>query len=539
MTPIFDTVTSKRTTLNALTRPGIIGFHNCVEVTEIIGCPGRGLQPVNILTLLVAEERDEQTLPEGAFLSPRLRVTMLKDWTFGIFRYYRPIDLATQLLDDMPATGTWDFSGNSLAVGKLISRDCYIVPADTYQELPWNRILKNNFWSGSYIFEWHDAQKTLQTNLLTKPRALQELTSKIKHYVPISLASLSDRIGNIIFQIPISILVASFAPIRPNDGMSVEIAWHPKAASRPVRTEVTRRYDGVTAGAARYETVGNNTALPIPDGPGDYDCLIWDETNDLALFVSGPSNFISLINVDSQIADPEPRVFDVGPEHDRKTEHVRVHTRMPIRVGESLTSQVGTWTEKRIYRDEVERLASRRDFVQYKPTSSARESERERALGDIRYLIRTYGEGGAYLWDPYLSATDIINTLFYCPASNVDLRGLTAMRSTEGNDTAGGKLGFIAKQQQIFHQSKSNFRSLRLEFRGRTGSRGWDFHDRFIIFPETNEGPLVWSLGTSVNSLGKQHHILQKVGDAQLVADAFLELWNLLHEPEHLIWRTP
>jgi hypothetical protein len=50
---------------------------------------------------------------------------------------------------------------------------------------------------------------------------------------------------------------------------------------------------------------------------------------------------------------------------------------------------------------------------------------------------------------------------------------------------------------------------------------------------------LVWSLGTSVNSFGKQHHILQKVPDGQLIADAFEDLWRELDQAQHLIWKKP
>ena len=71
------------------------------------------------------------------------------------------------------------------------------------------------------------------------------------------------------------------------------------------------------------------------------------------------------------------------------------------------------------------------------------------------------------------------------------------------------------------------------------GQAGWAFHDRFLIFPNTDNGPLAWSLGSSVNSLGRQHHILQHVDDARLVADAFEELWDELSEPEQLIWKVP
>jgi len=45
---------------------------------------------------------------------------------------------------------------------------------------------------------------------------------------------------------------------------------------------------------------------------------------------------------------------------------------------------------------------------------------------------------------------------------------------------------FAAKQRAMLAGLKSNFRGLHLEFRIRTGSAGWAFHDRFLIFPGTD-----------------------------------------------------
>jgi hypothetical protein len=72
------------------------------------------------------------------------------------------------------------------------------------------------------------------------------------------------------------------------------------------------------------------------------------------------------------------------------------------------------------------RLAQSRRFVQYNTRPGQQDAEYEKALGDIRALINQYGEKGAYLWDPYLSAADILRTLFYCPYHNANLRALTA-----------------------------------------------------------------------------------------------------------------
>lgn len=49
---------------------------------------------------------------------------------------------------------------------------------------------------------------------------------------------------------------------------------------------------------------------------------------------------------------------------------------------------------------------------------------------------------------------------------------------------------------------------------------------------------MVWSLGISVNQLGKSHHILQEVKHAQHILNAFNELWDLLDNEECLVWKN-
>lgn len=51
------------------------------------------------------------------------------------------------------------------------------------------------------------------------------------------------------------------------------------------------------------------------------------------------------------------------------------------------------------------------------------------------------------------------------------------------------------------------------------------------------EKPRVWSIGTSINSLGKKHHIIQSVEHPQIIVDAFEELWDELDSEECLVWK--
>ena len=46
----------------------------------------------------------------------------------------------------------------------------------------------------------------------------------------------------------------------------------------------------------------------------------------------------------------------------------------------------------------------------------------------------------------------------------------------------------------------------------------------------------MWSLGTSVNSFGKKHQILQQVSNPRYILDDFEELWAALEDGSCQIW---
>ena len=309
------------------------------------------------------------------------------------------------------------------------------------------------------------------------------------------------------------------------------------------------------------------TLLPMHDGHGLHRGVLWDDANRILLAATGDMSFISTIVLNLHVIDPEPRVFNV-PDGKGGEKTIRFGlTPEPIKnvVGEPPSNPAGDWTQKRMYREETDRLAAERRFVQYKPEPGQQSVERERALDDVRFLINRHGEEGVWLWDPYLTAEDVIDTLFYCRLFGADLRALTEGHIPPGEDGSAqprqsccdrlralmpflfapgvaepsASEKFAAKQRATLQGIKSNLLGLHLGYRIRTGSAGWGFHDRFLIFPAADRAAQAWSLGTSVNGLGKQHHILQRVDDGQRIRDAFVELWDKLDQPEHLIWKTP
>lgn len=548
--------------LARLTAPNVLGFHTHFEITEIFAIQGTNTVPVNIFSILVAEERTAPQNQHPIYLSKKLiSLKTLKGWKFGITQYIRPITELAEAFDIFYQTGKWSLSGKELNIGPIFQAPTQFVPPNSTLESPWNNVLKNNFWSGSYIIEWVDPQKNIIQPFIDEPPRLQELSDAIQQYLPIKIASLSDRIGNILVQIPVTILISNFARSNINNDSIINIKWHPKSVPRPLRASCEIQFDNNISGYASADIYGSETSLPIAKGQGLQRGTLWDDQHQVILAATGSTGFINSAAFNMYISDPEPRCFSLKDKNGNE-ENIRIGTSTSRHslVRSPDINQGEDWTSKRIYREETTKLARERRFVQYRPKPDSKEDEHNRALQDVRLLINNYGQKGAWLWDPYLSAEDILRTLFFCSHNGADLRALTA-----GSEPPSGLRikptfnslikhfrewiraffpynsppdpTYIEKQCAIFDSAKSNFHGLRLEYRVKTGQAGWAFHDRFLIFPDTEEGALAWSLGTSVNSVGKQHHILQKVDDGQLVMDAFNELWHQLDQPEHLVWK--
>jgi hypothetical protein len=529
-----------RKELARLTQPNVLGFYSHFEATEVFAMPPGQQEPVNVFSLLVAEERLPIASDEPHYLNPeRIELKSLKGWKVGIQRYVKPIAELVPAFDVLCQSNKWCASGHPLQTGDLVSIPTQFIRSDDFGLVPLNRVLKNNFWNGSHVFEWADANKAALQPLFDAPPRLQELSEAVRAFVPISLASLSDRLGSIIVQLPITVLIAKFAELRVSGDFTLSTAWHPRATPRPLRASCAMEYDKAIPAFNSVSVEGPETSLPMHDGQGLHRGVLWDDENSILLAATGDMSFISQVVVNMQVLDPEPREFTLpGGKGGEKPVRFGL-TPKPIKItaGEPKSDPAGNWTQRRMYREETDRLQAERRFVQYKPVSGAQ--LHEKALDDVRYLINRHGEEGVWLWDPYLSAEDIINTLFYCRFSGSELRALTAGSTPpiEGRATASAM--FAAEQRTTLTNIKSNLRGLNLAYRIRTGSAGLGFHDRFLIFPAADSAALAWSLGTSVNSLGRQHHILQKVDDGQRVRDAFAELWDALDQPEHLIWKTP
>ncbi|MHC2283850.1 hypothetical protein ACVME8_010520 [Bradyrhizobium diazoefficiens] len=231
--------------LERLIQPGVVGFYTHVEVTEIFAGPGKGQVPINVLSILTLEERFNEAVEPPHLLNAdhRIHLPQFPKWSFGIKRYTRLVSDLVTALTAYEEGRPWQFSGRELVLAKLAPVPPQFVPPNTFGSIPLNRVLKNNIWNGAYVFEWVDVAKTELQAFFNEPVALQQLTVAIRTYVPLGLDGLSDRLGNIIVQLPITVLMARFGQDRVAGDYTIAIGWHRKATPRPLRATLENQHD--------------------------------------------------------------------------------------------------------------------------------------------------------------------------------------------------------------------------------------------------------------------------------------------------------
>ncbi len=562
--PVWTT-SSSESWLSRAMQEGVLGFYTLCEVTHVVGYSDEApTVPVNIFSILVFEDRLQEAPTRPSFLNGKNRIELksLRGWKFGVVRYTTAISSVMQTVSHFGYSGDWNTNGMTLKLGEMVPVAPQFVSPDATDTTRLNQLLKNNFWNGAYVLEWFDSTKDNLKFFFDAPLLMQELSQSVQAHVPLRIASLSDRLGNIVVQLPVTVLMSTFRKISDLEGLSAEIAWHSKAAPRPLRAISAMEFDGVLLGYFSAEIQSTTSPLSMHDTSRLNRVVIWDDKNQLILAATAPLSYIRTASINMQLADSEPRVFTVK-RADGATNFHRVNLTQPAQtriVGKTDNYAYREWIQRRIYAAEELQLTQERRFVQYQPELTDKEESHKTALNDIRILLNRYGQSAAWLWDPYLSANDLLDTLFHCQHSYSDLRALTSAkavprtRSRSLREKISEKLSifvcrpsadidavsrFITDQAAALSPPNGNHRGLRLEYRIKRGAAGWNFHDRFLIFPQTPQGPLAWSLGTSVNSLGTEHHILQRTDNGRLVADAFLKLWERLNQPEHLVWKYP
>lgn len=132
----------------------------------------------------------------------------------------------------------------------------------------------------------------------------------------------------------------------------------------------------------------------------------------------------------------------------------------------------------------MDELTRSREFIRYGKGSNA--SDRQRALNDLRALMNVGPGTRVCLWDPYLSAEDLLETWYYTDTYGLELRAITSNEIPKKM-----KMAFECwrdKQREILRSGSNQF-GINLRWRAQHDVFGFSFHDRFLIQLPTDEKP--------------------------------------------------
>lgn len=519
---------------------GILGFYNSCEVTTIFIFNKQLKETFNFYTLISFEEKKHFSIDEK-FLSDK-QFNISNELSLGIIQYNLTFNDAIKAYHNLLNNNYWGHKGKKLHTNNLIRLNKQFIKSNGSGNVPINSILKNNFHNGSYIIEFFDSQKSFPLNILSN-NMLGKICNFIKNVIPIDLEFISDRIGNIIFQFPSNLIELDYTSTEDWDGLNIKLVWDDRIINKNhYFIQVSDEFDEVITSfgitdklvESEYKVItGNSNFLN--------NIYVIDSKNNLILSsksISFMKEFNLQMDFSTQYSENRSIKRSSSTDTNETIKQIEIVGQSNNRVKKDL--DYIDWINRRKYKNEKEALSRRLEFVQYGKNGN----ERIKALNDIRTLINEHGREGVYLWDPYLTYQDIIETLYYCKYSGVEMKAITSYdkkrRKVYRNDSSEQELNILDwfDIQRNGFKSSSNNLGINLEFRCQNTKFGWKFHDRFLIFPSSVTNPKVWSLGISVNGLGKEHHILQLVSNPQNIIDAFNELWENLDDEDCIIWRS-
>ena len=506
-----------------------IGNFKCIELFEVIGI--RDSNPsFNIFSLAVAHETD-LPLTEKENITPNLiKLKADKSQKFGVLKRIVSIEDFLKIISYLVTPGSNEDDRNKLCYGHLKAIPPVYVPPLEQGKNEFLGLLKNNFFGGSHLFEWFDESKEYVAPLIKNLAALDELSGRLQEYLPIKIGTHSDRLGNIIVQIPCAAVAFT---IERRDEQSHQLLSN-LAVSPHFSGEMNfsgifwREQYGSIIDFQKIPLVAGRNIIPFQQINGKGYYTIWDESNQIICSGGQVRSFVESVNSPMSLQEYNQRIFKL-PNGKEKRINIFTPTSQS-QIGKN-TKDYRNWVRNRFLKIEKQELHDTLKLRQFK------RDMRQEALDFIRELIKKYGKNGIYLWDPYLNAKDLLETVFFSPSANSPIKALTGLKiAPQENKTSSYKADLANEINQAIRQAGW----LNLTFVNADRSKVGEFHDRFIIFPQERYEPVkAWSLGTSVNSLGKSHHIIQEVEDGQIIADVFEEMWEQsINDEDNIIWKS-
>ena len=531
--------------LDQLISSGVIGAYQYCKVDQIVLFNEDTNVAWNYFTHVHFSSKYDTVAESVLLASP---ATLRNGWKLIVSQYSMRKERFTDCVRAALSTGIWSYTDSKITEGDRID-EAFPTPVKFIAEndptgsyynnvIPLEKSLYGSTFQGNYyVFEIYARGEHLKDLLRDKDvKDIQKIIHKCK--LNYRLNELPDRIGNIVCKFDIETLRTT--PKRLGEhGMTYSFELVPEIThGMNLRLHIEQEHDRLL-----YEYVDElfclhpgeivekgvepnqcKTTLTISDAESKF--ILFRAVADQAVY----SNYYGQITPGYIVATPvhQYRRVKVGDkEYSVPLNGVKMVGEPPLLVEMA---------------DAEERQQKWQD-VFFKEQNYLRvynAGQHDEALSNIRAIINKQ-----LLWDldeirivdPYLSPNDILNTVALCEKPSIRVCCLTDIHTISHNKDAKVDILTDGIQDAAFDEIRNSFQKeledglgqetdLRLSFRTVHGNNGSSFHDRYLILKYQRNKTRVWSLGTSVNSVGKSHHIIQIVESPILIDDFFDEVWS-------------
>lgn len=408
-----------------------------------------------------------------------------------------------------------------------------------------------NYSGGYYLCELFSEKKVLSTLSEKDNKKIQEVINKAG--LGFNLESLSDRIGNIVCKIPMEIIKHKKVRFTPELGIAGQFTLNNDSV-KPVECvlQIILENDATIIETRVQEMIfskkGEMKEYSIAPNQYINRIILSDKKSGIIYYsairdYSFGSNYYSVIS--------SPRYMEQSSQKriiviDSKLKEIKL-TRV-AGIGKVSIAKEIREIEKRQHKWMTEYEYKHHFFRSF---VSGQEKEAIQTIIDICNDTDLFWDlKEIWLVDPYLSAEDILKTVVYCGKYGISVKCLTniacinnnkATRTEKTEEELEDKCRFqmtVAKYNDDLKKAFGNQIDLKLEFRTIAGMRVKSFHDRYLILKYGLNKSRAWSLGISVNSLGKSHHIIQIVQSPMDVIKTIEDIWEQSMGEDYLIYRS-
>lgn len=535
---------------------GVLNSCNYAEVVQVILLRKKDNVCLNYFThVLFSSGFSEEE--SSVFLTDR-PISINSEYKVLITKEKIARDSVLDILQNAAESQTWEWKEDKALLDDVFPMDLQFIPetdltgsktSDSTLVPIELALYGSNFSGGYYLCELFSAKTVLDKSLSTDDnRKIQDEINKAK--IGFNLESLFDRIGNIVCKIPMDIIRHKPVKLSPERGIAGRFILE-NSCTEPLECvlQIILESDHTIIETRVEEMVfsekGEIREYSIDPNRYSNRIILSDKKSGIIYYsavrdYSFGSNYYAMITPPQFVIQSSLKRIIVIDGQDKEIELTNIDG-----IGEVSIEKEIFEIEKRQHKWMTEYEYKHHFFRSF---VVGQENEAIQTVIDIcndRDLFWDLEE--VWLVDPYLSADDILKTVVYCGKYGISIKCLTHIAAINGNretrteTTTEGESLFettVSRYNGILKNALGKQKDLKLEYRTVAGMTGISFHDRYLILKCGLNKSRAWSLGISVNSLGKSHHIIQIVQSPMDVIDTVDTIWNQSLREECLIFKN-